>query len=234
VCSKYFSCNRQGHTQLICSDEKIIFLIIAGKSSRKFSATYQVLITVCRRKYEDQEFLKPTLRMKSTSRARSSSKTEGDNPPALSDRDSMNSNRASLASSMDSLSINRDSITSKRDAITSSRDSTTSNRDSMASNRSSMASNRGSVTGNRDSMASNRGSVTGNTSSTGVSQRGTPPGSFSSFTTSPSLAPSLRRGPSLSHSTSTSTVILNSFMLPSSHNAKVIERCNLSLCFFWS
>ncbi|KAG0556826.1 hypothetical protein KC19_11G082000 [Ceratodon purpureus] len=120
--------------------------------------------------------------MKTTSRTRSSSKTEEDSPPAPSppapsSRDSMNSNRASLTSNMDSLTINRDSVTSKRDSVTSNRDSMTSNRDSLSSN----------------------------TSSTGRSQRGTPPGSFSSFTTSASLAPSLRSGASLSHTTSTST-----------------------------
>ncbi|XP_024361232.1 probable ADP-ribosylation factor GTPase-activating protein AGD13 [Physcomitrium patens] len=62
-----------------------------------------------RRKYEDQEFLKPNLRMKATSRTRSSSSTEPTslNPSALSNRDSVNNNRDSVTSNSRSSRLNQ-------------------------------------------------------------------------------------------------------------------------------
>lgn len=95
-----------------------------------------------RRKYEDQEFMKPTLRMKATSRTRSSASTQdADNLPAPSFR---------------------------APAI--------SNRDSMYSS--------------RDSMSSDSALLS-------------PPGSFSSYMSSSSTAPSRKSGASLSRTTST-------------------------------
>lgn len=83
--------------------------------------------TLHRRKYEDQEFLKPNLRMKATSRTRSHSIAEGDSPPAPSNRDSMTGNRASMTSSKDSMTSSVDSMTNNYGSTTSSRDSMTSN-----------------------------------------------------------------------------------------------------------
>ncbi|XP_024401754.1 ADP-ribosylation factor GTPase-activating protein AGD12 isoform X3 [Physcomitrium patens] len=65
-----------------------------------------------RRKYEDQEFLKPNLRMKSqpTSRARTIT-SQVDNPSAPSNMGSMNTNRDSTySSSTNSMNSNRDSL----------------------------------------------------------------------------------------------------------------------------
>lgn len=74
-----------------------------------YSTTYLTFTKLCRRKYEDQEFLKPNLRMKATSRTRSSSSTEPTslNPSALSNRDSVNNNRDSVTSNSRSSRLNQ-------------------------------------------------------------------------------------------------------------------------------
>jgi len=69
-------------------------------------------------------------------------------------------------------------------------------------------SNRASMTSNRDSMYSSRDSINSSSGSVGrSSQRGTPPGSFSSYRSSSSFAPSRKTGASLSRTTSSPSTV---------------------------